>query len=337
MGIAPRSYEEYFPSDSFTVSGVQSQPFAAPMALPEYDPIADELADQQALAQQEIRSGNTDWSSDAGRGKLQNFVARGVIPPAQAKTILSAIPRSNRYSSVPLDVAKATNQLAQINPSDPEAWNTLQKTISPDVIGLDVQSHPAFQTELKELRNQILTQQTHREVTGRHDPNQEIMSKAMQAGMEPDELRQFMDENGKVADKLGLQNAIFQAGQAPRLDNDLSKHISALQMSAILPPTQDDKETFLSTQGIDPKSATPQQWQAAWYGARQAKQQAFNEIIGALKAQGYRKLPKEIQLIAPQAPQQTEQPPQINSQAEYNALPSGAVYVDSHGRVARKR
>lgn len=339
MGISPQPYDQYFepsPAESFSVSGVQSQPFAPVFGLSTYDPIEEQARSQQAQAdylkrqaQADILEGDTDWGSDEGRMKLQDYLARGVVSPTQARAMIYTVPKPNRYSNVPFEVAQALSPLNQLDPSDPEAMTQLSKIIGG--VSPDVQTHPQFLSALQNTKKEILSQKQHREISGRHDPNEELIGKAMAAGVTPEELQEVTDENGQVTDRIGLRNLMFQAANAPKLDTDTAKHLSAMRFAALTPPDQDSKAEWLTANGIKPESATPEQWNAAWYGVRNGRQQAYNGLLQALE--GTRHLPKPFEISQPQ---QTQGPIQVNSQEQYNALPARSVYVDSNGNTRRK-
>lgn len=359
MGIAPQPYDSYFDdgtslpilnNPSYSLSGVQSQPFAAPLAIPQFDPLAEQAANDQATAQllkrqatQDILSGQNDWNSEQGRSKLQNFVARGVIAPQQARAIISTVPKpqaQNRYSTVPVEVASAVSRLNQIDPTDPEAMTSLQKIIDPSIIPADIQTHPQFSSNFRELKKEILANKTHREVTGRHDPDEELSGKAMQAGLAPDELDAFVDQDGKITDKVGLRRAMYQAQHnSAVLGSDGRKRLDELNWSIVHPPTDEEKQDWLTRNGVAVNGATPEQWSAAFNGVRGEKEQLRNNYVTLLQQQGYRQLPKGgggQQPVAIAQPPAQPQMPSFASEQEASAanLPPGSIVI-INGRKAR--
>lgn len=357
MGIAPQPVDDYFggddfpqigspiePNPTYTLSGVQSQPFATPMGLGTYDPIQEQVANQQAQeaaakrqAQQEIFNGNTDWTSDEGRQTLQNYVARGVVSPTEARAIAYASPKAqkqNRYSTVPVEVAEGLNKLAQIDPSDPDAWTNLQKAVSPDNVPVDVQSHPQFQSDFKELKKEIQAQKQHMMALGKHDPDEELIGKAQAAGVAPEELAPYLDENGKVGDKIGLRNAMFQASTNKNiLGGEAGKKLSdLLYASSAVAPTDEEKNEWLARH---PEAGGPDKFVQAWNGVKADKMANYKNYLSALESAGYKRLPR-AQDQAPQ-PQAQVQAPSFNTpeEAEASGVPSGTVVIIG-GRRFRK-
>lgn len=351
MGVAPQPYEDYFGGEPlyggrFSLPAVQAQPFAAPMALPQFDPIADEAATQQfnaqnaqREAQRDILSGGTDWGSPEGRSKLQQFISRGVIAPQQASAIMRTIPKpqpQNRYSPVPVEVASAVRQLNLIDPSDPQAMSHLQKVIADDSVAPpDIQSHPEFVAHYKELKKEILSQKTHRDIAGRTTSDESMIQKALEAGVDPEEMTPLLDGSGKVSNRVGLMALAAKAKNAPVLHPDAAKRLDELGFQASQPPDDEQKAAWLLANGIPPASATPQQWAQAWDGASAQNAAAYNTYHSQLKAQGHRRLPAPIQ--PPSAPM--AQPPHIPSfnseqEAVNSGLPKGSIVIIG-GRRAR--
>lgn len=367
LGVAPQAYDDYFGGDdyqtpfnlqsavdigqpienpSYTLSGVQSQPFAAPMALGGYDPVQEQIANQTAQtgaakrqAEQEIFDGGTDWSSDEGRQKLQDYVARGVVSPTQARAMISTIPKVqklNRYSQVPVEVAQGLNKLAQINPSDPDAWTNLQDAVAADNIPVDVQSHPQFQSDFKELKKEILSHRQQQIALGKHDPDEELIGKAMDSGIAPEELNNYLGEDGKLANRLGLRYAISQARNTASNTGETAKELAKLGLATIQPPTDEEKNEWLAR---NPKVNGPDKFTQAWNGVKSEKGQMYNEYMKFLQGHNYRKLPTGVPQGQPQAPapEASQQTPSFNTpeEAEASGVPSGTIVLIG-GRKFRK-
>lgn len=363
MGVPAQPIEDYYGQEpmigpaldsgsTYTLSGVQSQPFATPLALGNFDPVQDQIANEQAAAsiarrgaQQDILSGDTDWASPQGRGKLQDYVARGVVAPTQARAMIYTIPKvvnPNKYSDVPLEVAHAVNRLNQIDPSDPNAMTDLRKVLSDQQVSPDIQTSPYFYPRLKEVQKEILAQKQHAQITGRHDPDEELIGKALGAGVAPEELDPYLGEDGKVSDKNGLRGAMYQASHnSAVLQGENGKRLADLGYATVQPPTDEEKLSWLKDKGIT--NPTADQWTQAWNGAKQQKLDTYQSYLNFLQQQGYKKLPRGIQQgqqNAPQgiiaAPQAQPQTPAFASEQEAAGagLPPGSVVI-INGRRAR--
>jgi len=352
MGVASQPVQNYFDDEPFAIPQVQSETYNAPsFAIPLYDPYreqlkarAQELDTQNMASKLDIAGGDNNWGSPEGRAKLQDYIARGIVQPQQARAMMATIPKTgapNRYSEVPLEVAHAVSRINQIDPSDPEAMQQLHGLLNTDQIPVDVQTHPQFSSSFKELKKEILSQRQQAALAGRHDPNDAMINDALKNGVTPDELAPYLDETGaKVTNPIGLRRATYQAKTNQIAAPAASlKNLSELQMRAFKhlrdEPTDQDKSIWLQSKGIDPANATQEQWQQAWYGAKYGPAQEYQNAYDLLAAQGYKRLPKKIGGMAPQAPAQ-QQAPSFNSVEEANnaGLPSGTIVLIG-GRRAR--
>ncbi len=321
LGISAKPYQSYWDDDGTGVPAAeiqapQPQLVGGDMMISPFNPLREEVIDEDYNAQlaahdaqREIASGQTDWANPDAQGKLRNWIASGAVAPQAARAIMATIPRQgshaqNRYSKVPVEVATAASALRQIDPNDPGAMTQLKGVVSNhDLAPPDVQTHPHFDAEFKSLRRAIDAATLRRNLSAQHDPEEKLINEAMASGLTPDELQSHLDEDGKVANKVGLRAAMYQAKHNSLvLSSGAGKRLEELGFNAAKPPSDPEKEEWLRTNGIEPTKATPQQWNAAWHGVKSRHTSAYNDYLNFLGERGYKKLPRASSEAPPAAP-----------------------------------
>ncbi len=365
LGVPPQDYDSYF-ADAEPFAYAPDRGYSArPSMITQDDPIRDQMrnfaADQQLQtldAQQDLlNNGAEALVTPEGRNKRLDYMLKGAITPQQERTIehFETAPRQpvvNKYSPVPHDVAKAAAELDYIDPTEDgalEKRNAILRAIdeNPEYGGPGLKTHPYFQDkDQKFLHNYY----AHKHLTGTAEHSAEKadlgeIHKALTTGASADDLRPYLDpEMKRITDRPGFSGVLAEAAHrkavmTPAVQKKMLELQLAAEQAGAQRPSVPAKLAWLSTQGIEQADATKQDWDAADHALRVGPMQeylAFKQSLGLSERPAAPVEPTESP--APQATAPAANGTiRVVTTADYQRVPSGAIYIGPDGQSRRKK
>ncbi len=365
LGVPPQDYDSYF-ADAEPFAYAPDRGYSArPSMITQDDPIRDQMrnfaADQslQTLdAQQDLlNNGAEALVTPEGRNKRLDYMLRGAITPQQERTIehFETAPRQpvvNKYSPVPHDVAKAAAELDYIDPTEDgalEKRNAILRAIdeNPEYGGPGLKTHPYFQDkDQKFLHNYY----AHKHLTGTAEHSAEKadlgeIHKALTTGASADDLRPYLDpEMKRITDRPGFSQVLAESARrkavmTPAVQKKMLELQLAAEQAEATNPSVPQKEAWLSSQGIEEPTAAD--WSAAWRALKVGPMQeylAFQRSLGLGARPAAPVEPAAAPTPEPQAAAPAASGPiRVVTTADYQRVPSGAIYIGPDGQSRRKK
>lgn len=286
------------------------------MQLSPYDPLGDQDEEQKFQeylmqrdarknAMQQIQNGDVDFNGASGVSKMQNWAATGAVDPKTLTTIHALRADRNRtasdnlYTPPPPEVASGVQMIRQVNPESETAMDDLIGVTR--AIPAEHQTNPHFtdaykSQEAKIQASRIARQRMALTASNHKNYDDELKAKVLMEGvLRPEQLAAHINEDGSL-NRETIQMAIGQA----KINKDLMtpevrKELHALAVAKSTPPSDAEKEQYLTQNGVNPEAATGEQWDIAYKAMKALKEKAHRNAWTQLEAMGYRQLPARTQ------------------------------------------